>query len=143
MGGCFILPPPSSATFTISRRRRHKQSVLVALNNLFQALETDCAEPPYNPCGASVQSMRRHCDTCTSAMWHLYIGHVAPVHRPCGTCTSAMWHRYIGHVQPVDRSLFVICHPFVVTPKRLCTKAFSAVVTNKQIKTKNSVCGNA
>ena len=32
--------------------------------------------------------------------------------------------------------LFVICHTFVATPKRLCTKAFSAMVTNKQIKLK-------
>ena len=32
--------------------------------------------------------------------------------------------------------LFVICHTFVATPKRLCTKVLSTMVTNKQIQLK-------
>ena len=36
-----------------------------------------------------------------------------------------------------NEGLFVICHTFVATRKRLCTKAFSALVTNKQINMKN------
>ena len=98
---------------------------------------TTCAEALRHQYIGTVTPVHRHCGTRTSALRHTYIGIAAHVHRHCGTRTLALRHTYIGIVHPVRRHLFVICHTFVATRKRLYIKAFSALVTNKQIKMKN------
>ena len=116
--------------------------------------------------GAYAQPVRRHCDTCSEALWHLFRGSVTAVQHQCSPHATAMFTPCNNLVHPVKwhcsllwnaalsavwwhrekfskmlrkrvfSFLFVICHTFVATPKRLCTKAFSVTVTNKQIKTK-------
>ena len=116
--------------------------------------------------GASAQPVRRHCDTCSEALWQLYNSNVHPVQQQCSPRATALftpcndlvhpvkwhcsllwnaalsavwWHREKCSKMLRKRRfsfLFVICHAFVVTRKRLYTKAFSVMVTNKQIKTK-------
>ena len=131
----------------------------MASHNLFQASETGCAEPLNKLCGGTATPVPRHCDSRTTALFTLYNGIVHTVQRHCSHCATVLftlcngivhtvkcgpYHRAVAQRKGLKNAvkchfpfLFVICHTFVATRKCLCTKAFSAMVTNKQIKQKN------
>ena len=53
--------------------------------------------------GASAQLVRRHCDTCSEALWHLFRGSVAAVQHQCSPHATAMFTPCNGIVHPVQR----------------------------------------
>ena len=128
-------------------------------NSLFRRLRTTC----FKRLKQVVRSLRT---TRAEALWHLFRGTVAAVQQQCSPRATALftpcndlvhpvkwhcsllWNAPLGavwwHREKCSKMLrkrrssflFVICHAFVATRKRLYTKAFSVMVTNKQIKTK-------
>ena len=52
---------------------------------------------------ASAQPVRRHCDTCSEALWHLFRGSVTAVQHHCSPRATALFTPCNGNVHPVQR----------------------------------------
>ena len=146
--------------------RRLRTTCFKHLKRVVRSLRTTRAEALWHLFRGSVTPVPRLCDSCTTSMFTPCNINVHPVQRQCSPRATALftpcndlvhpvkwhcsllwnaalsavwWHREKCSKMLRKRRfsfLFVICHAFVATRKRLYTKAFSVMVTNKQIKTK-------
>ena len=116
---------------------RHCDTCSEALWHLYNAI--------VHPVQRIVHPLKCHCPPSKMALFTLWNGIVHPVKWHCSPLWNAVliavrWQRGMCSKMLRKRRfpfLFVICHTFVATRKCLCTQAFPAMVTNKQIKTKN------
>ena len=106
---CFPLLPPHWRLFhyvtSVFYYIRHQMAIKAYLScfNGFAQLVSSIWN---GLCGASEQTVRRHCDTRSEALWHPFRGTVTAVQRHCLPCTTA---------------LFTLCNGIVHTVQRYCS----------------------
>ena len=101
---CFPLLPPHWSLFhyvtSVFYYIRHQMAIKAYLS-CFKGFVQLVSSTWNGLCGASEQSVRRHCDTRSEALWQPFRGTVTAVQRHCLPCTTALFTLWYGIVHPV------------------------------------------
>ena len=74
--------------------------------------------------GAYAQPVRRHCDTCSEALWQLYNSNVHPVQRHCSPRATIWFTQWNGIVHCYEMQLLVLCGGTEKSAQKCCENAF-------------------